>query len=251
MKTSPIIMICGGANSGKDTAATLIKELLPNVATVAQATPLKELGSTLFKFTDDQLYGPSESRNAPDHRFDSKEEWARVRWDTDTINAWLSKYFPGNNQAKVHFTVWLDKLYQDTYCAKVTLTPRVMLQTLGTEFGRAIDPEVWFNFAHKECKDLLVSGRAELTLITDGRFKSELISAKDHNLMTLLIKVPDDRPRVVGIKGHASEAELRKIPDYWYTEVIVNLKQLGLGFYRHQLQDFVNEHVVNCLPKVC
>lgn len=242
MKSNPIIVLCGEAGSGKDTAGKFIQELVPRTITLAQAAPLKDLGRDLFHFTEDQLYGPSESRNAPDHRFDSPEIWTEMRWNKPVIKAWLDKNFPDTFKAETLFNQWFDKLWEDTYVAKRTLTPRLMLQTLGTEFGRAIDPDVWSNIALRTCKEKLLNGEADLMVITDGRFKNEILNAKEQNAMAVLVMVPDTKNEAE-FKKHASEAQLKSIPLHWYTEVIVNMKQLGMDFYRQQMIDFVETHI--------
>lgn len=245
MDRAPIIVLCGSAGSGKDTAANIIKEIIPNTISFGQAAPLKELGSSLFQFTDDQLYGPSESRNAPDARFDSKSAWVEMRWDKNYyIDKWLNKNFSGFEQSglRTKFDLWFDRLQQDTQMCGVKLTPRYMLQTLGTEFGRAIDPDVWAKIAITNAKAKLVSGAADLVLITDGRFKNEVLNAKYSNAMVVLVMTPDGPSEVKGgVKGHASEAQLKTIPMFWYDKVIVNMKQFGMDYYRNQIQEFCNE----------
>jgi hypothetical protein len=243
MDNAPILMLCGPAGSGKDTAAGFIRDYIPNTVLLPQAAPLKDLGSSVFKFTEDQLYGPSESRNAPDHRFVSKGVWTEMRWDKG-IDKWLNTNFEGYNLSNVknHFNTWFDRLQQDTQMCGVTLTPRYMLQTLGTEFGRTIDPDIWAKIAMTKAKAKLVSGAADLVIITDGRFKNEVLNAKYNNAMAVLIMTPDAPKEVQGgVKGHASEAQLKTIPLFWYNKVIVNMKQFGLDYFQNQIHEFCNE----------
>ena len=60
--------LVGQANSGKDTVAGYFVNN-HNFVQVALADPLKRLGSKVFEFTEEQLWGPSEYRNALDPRY--------------------------------------------------------------------------------------------------------------------------------------------------------------------------------------
>jgi len=63
-----IIGLLGQAGSGKDTVADfLVRD--HSFVKVALADPLKRICRDVFDFTDEQLWGPSEKRNAPDKRY--------------------------------------------------------------------------------------------------------------------------------------------------------------------------------------
>lgn len=64
-----LIAIMGQAGSGKDTAAQVICDLVRGAETIAFADPLKKFCKLAFDFSDEQLWGPSEARNAPDPRY--------------------------------------------------------------------------------------------------------------------------------------------------------------------------------------
>lgn len=117
-----IIGITGKAGSGKDTVADLLVRDHGFVK-VALADPLKRICKEVFGFTDEQLWGPSEKRNAPDLRF------PRHNGDLNT---------PAKSLAQ-----W--PLY---------LTPRHALQQLGTEWGRHCYPNVWVDYALRIAKEL-------------------------------------------------------------------------------------------------
>jgi hypothetical protein len=69
-----IIGLCGPAGSGKDTAADfLVKN--HGFVKVAFADPLKRICKDVFAFTDGQLWGPSEKRNAPDKRYPRNDRY--------------------------------------------------------------------------------------------------------------------------------------------------------------------------------
>ncbi len=63
-----VIGVFGNMNSGKDTAAGALTDYR-DYATQSLAAPMKAFAQQLMGFTVDQLYGPSESRNAVDPRW--------------------------------------------------------------------------------------------------------------------------------------------------------------------------------------
>lgn len=68
MTKPKLIALVGRAGSGKDTVARMLQTMEP-FESLSFATPLKAFVREVFDFTDDQLYGPSESRNAGDIRY--------------------------------------------------------------------------------------------------------------------------------------------------------------------------------------
>lgn len=113
------------------------------------------------------------------------------------------------------------------------LSPRVALQMLGTEWGRACYPNTWVDYAlrmadrvlHEDCvytqKDglqqagfrRLLMKRPTGIVIPDVRFKNELerIHSKGGTVIRLRRNGADGD---VGIKGHASEEEQKSIKDH-------------------------------------
>lgn len=63
-----IIGLVGLAGSGKDTVADMLQRF-HGFRKVAFADPLKRIARDVYAFSDDQLWGPSEFRNAPDMRY--------------------------------------------------------------------------------------------------------------------------------------------------------------------------------------
>lgn len=112
-----IIGFLGLAGSGKDTASDmLVKE--HGFVKVACADPLKRICKNVFDFSDEQLWGPSAMRNAPDFRY------PRL----------LEDGMPG------------------------FLTPRYALQQLGTEWGRNCYDNVWIDYAIRTARCLENAG---------------------------------------------------------------------------------------------
>jgi len=117
------------------------------------------------------------------------------------------------------------------------LTPRFALQTLGTEWGRSISLNMWNDLAIQACKKLLagrflytrVSGLIDsahqgfdYALITDGRFRNEIINTRCINGVAFNVWRPKKAALTAGVKGHQSEVELSGIPRHFFTEILEN-----------------------------
>jgi hypothetical protein len=253
---TPIIIISGGAGSGKDTVAEMLCKGR-NGALIAQADPLKQFAQQVAGFTSDQLWGPSSSRNAEDPRFAPGIE-GEVNWElmaeqvlfSDLAPAWLTHIGAPNGFPAL--SAWFNQLRADF--KNRTLTPRAFLQTLGTEFGRTLHRDIWSNLAVNTARELLIGGvsydretglRADPTnpghnfvVITDGRFRNEIFNVASIGGRALKIQNPSDESSVVekaGIEGHASEAQIKGIPDSWYSYRLTNDKKLGLDFLREEI----------------
>ena len=118
-----IIGLLGVAGSGKDTVADIFVRD-HNFVKVAFADPLKRICKDVFAFTDEQLWGPSEKRNAPDERY------LRRKIENEFLDHIGDEY----------------------------LTPRFALQQLGSEWGRNCYPNVWVDYALRVAKTLLAVG---------------------------------------------------------------------------------------------
>jgi ABC-type nitrate/sulfonate/bicarbonate transport system ATPase subunit len=63
-----IILLVGNAGCGKDSFARAIAKNVPKTEVLAFAEPIKEFGSEVMGFTQDQLFGPSERRRRAIHQ---------------------------------------------------------------------------------------------------------------------------------------------------------------------------------------
>jgi hypothetical protein len=125
-----IIGITGKAGSGKDTVADiLVRE--HGFVKVALADPMKRICRDVFQFTDQQLWGPSEFRNAPDRRYPREHAFHHVV------------------KGAIHCACCGVPFPEAGQCY---LTPRFALQRLGTEYGRAMHQDVWINKALSTAK---------------------------------------------------------------------------------------------------
>ena len=68
-----IVAISGQLNAGKDVVADCF--VWEGYTKIALADPMKRLAYDVFDFSEDQLWGPSNSRNEVDYRFSDRSFW--------------------------------------------------------------------------------------------------------------------------------------------------------------------------------
>jgi hypothetical protein len=113
-----LIGLTGRAGAGKSTVADFMKPL--GFTEVALSDPLKRICRDVFAFNDEQLWGPSACRDAPDKRY---------------------SHVIGVDAGEKEYGY---------------LTPRHALQQLGTQWGRACYDNVWIDLALRTAGHLLV-----------------------------------------------------------------------------------------------
>lgn len=253
----PIILLVGQAGSGKDTVGNFIVQNF-NATTIALADPMKRFVANVFGFTEEQLWGPSELRNAPDRRFIKSDKWLQARLNFEQladefINRLISTTehpIPAARyKAKELLLQWSNNLEQhfDDTTKDHCPTPRYILQTLGTQWGRHIDKNIWVNYTKKIAKELLGGGYVynktqglvtvlnepgpDLICVTDGRFRNEVLSILEVSGRVYKIECPQTTGAEAlraGVQGHSSEIEQRGIPNQFFSGIIINDKDLGL-----------------------
>jgi hypothetical protein len=246
---TPIIILAGNAGAGKDTVASYIANRYGGV-TVGQADVLKHMARDFFGFTDRQLFGPSECRNELDTRFYSQ---GPVAWSTwlkyadaqmagDNARKWCRAIFPQRaEEANIALGQWFTHHILPRAEADGGISPRLVLQTLGTEWGRALEKDVWARYSREIALKLIGGGwdytREQglgidsafrpytLAIITDGRFANEIVGVKAINGIAVLVQRKADMRAAAeagGVQGHVSEAELDGIPSHFYNWTINN-----------------------------
>lgn len=264
----PILIITGEAGSGKDTVAAIVARGMYG-QTIAQADPMKRLAKLIFGFNDDQLWGPSEMRNAPDATWtkvalqekaraiaavvaDMRSRSVEARTGIVGLESWLEDVLPGcdHQQPGLALQAWLENTLVE--CIKRgSMTPRYVLQTLGTEWGRNFSKNIWVDYAMRTAQALLNGGfsydRAKglvadaaarppnLVIITDGRFRNEVLAVKAIGGKAWRVdpvgvtESADVAVAKAGVAGHASETEQRGIPQHYFDVVIKNDKSKGIA----------------------
>lgn len=239
-----ILGVAGQAGSGKDTVADKLCTDR-GFTKVALADPIKRFGKRVFGFTDQQLWGPSAYRNAVDPRFESPEVWANVErqlyeYALDYVLELMPSVTEERAQTAVQdLTRWFHWLHA-TYTKN--LSPRIMLQALGTEWGReSVDPDIWVNAMISTARALLheegssakyvYSPEDGLTsvsmfrmaytpavgvVVSDIRFKNEFdaIHAAGGSVVRVIRPDTDEEAGTVGIANHASEAQEFTLADF-------------------------------------
>jgi hypothetical protein len=223
--STPILLISGIAGSGKDSVAEHLVKTRGAVA-VAQADILKRMVQELFGFSDTQLWGPSATRS----------EEIDVSGLRKTFN---DCYIDIDVRTKYKEILGIDQYNQDLFdrcldqiLAKSTCSARKALQLFGTDWGRAVDDQIWTRQALDTAKKLLGGGYVyknsiglteddttapSLVIITDARFRSEIITAKTIGAKVLKI----ERPGLV-CGTHKSETEVATIPKTFFDFIIRN-----------------------------
>ncbi len=231
-----VLGICGKSKSGKDALADLLVAR-HGFAKVALADPMKRFIAQVFGFTPQQLWGPSSFRNEPDPRFTEPSAYAaaRVRLDVMAYEWLVELGVPAGwrqalaLQALVEwFTSMLDKFEFGNL--EKALTPRRALQTLGTEFGRNLDPEIWIDALRGtidqigRCYGLCYSAEdgilnvglqappARMVVVPDVRFANEVAAIEQWGGFTIKVTrfaefLPD------GGSLHSSETAQDNVPN--------------------------------------
>lgn len=263
-----IVGIAGAAGSGKDTVAGFISQYV-KAQPIAQADPMKRFAKDVFGFTEQQLWGPSECRNAPDERYAVGINWVHANAKLiDLGMPWIKEVLPGGDHPAAFSALadWFHNMWRAHKAADGSmkaLTPRYMLQTIGTEWGRQFSGDMWNDAAKRTARKLLCGGHAysrtsglytmttpaaepEFVLITDVRFKNEVVGIREVGGIVINITSPAEDNAAVekaGVAGHKSEAELKGVPKHWYRYQLVNDKRLGLLALENKVQGLVKKLV--------
>ncbi len=184
-----IIGITGRAGAGKDTIADVLVKSHGFVK-VGLADEIKRICKRVFDFSDDQLWGPSAMRNAPDPRYHMGGRTIRPK----------------------------------------LLTPREALQQLGTQWGRAMYENVWVDLALRAAAEVqagheyyqtrgttVEKGPAHSVVIPDVRFLNEITAIKKAGGVVIRVVRPpvDSSAQAIADvlwRGHESETEQDAFP---------------------------------------
>lgn len=238
-----IVGILGHSGVGKDTMAEYLG-VTHRLVKVALADPMKRFCQKIFGFTTQQLWGDSDSRNAPDSRYGFGEDalsvaqgalqrmWTHGPSFIDEVLPLLPLAY--KRKALVSLWDWFDKCL-----AQPGLSARFALQTLGTEWGREVYADVWakhafeviipgimsHKFLYSQERGLIplgILGRFTVTVlgppkgvvISDMRFPNEIGLGRKHDCYTVrLRRAGKDGTIKGGVENHRSETLQKLIPD--------------------------------------
>lgn len=247
-----ILGITGHTGSGKDTIADVFVGEY-GFQKIAFADPIKKFAKVVFAFTDEQLWGPSNKRNGVDGRYEhfalGKDTENDPYWTAaeDRLRAygreWIQRILtppvsglrvdearavhdrsvedraPAAFEALVEWFYWLGSHYPNR------LSPRVVLQTLGTEWGREkVHPDIWVNYAIARAEQKLFTDRVVGVVISDVRLENELKAIKNARgkLLRIRREDTDHLSESAGVQSHMSEVEQGAMPDEWFDFLINN-----------------------------
>lgn len=197
----PIIGLCGNSGVGKDTICGYIREAHPSFKRVAFADALKDSVGDYCELTEPQKHG------------DRKEK----RLSTAQINAALTNELIYQTDRLTRGAV------RELMEAGEQVTPRKLFQMVGLAARKEISDTYWIDTGLEKAHEMLVTGEADLVIITDVRFKNEVLAIRKLGGKVYKIEA-DVFEGVVGVAGHPSETELNSIPSFWFDEVYTNTK---------------------------
>jgi len=220
-----IIVLAGAAGSGKDTIGDLLVASHGFVKD-AFASPLKAMVRMAFPaFDDNDIYGPSSRRETqyPQYPFTG----ICLGCGTACHDA---KAFVGG----LDVAWWKNPEKNRYHCENCEIdypefiSPRIALQTLGTEWGRRLFPPIWVDAAFARIRrETEEYGRSTFNpgveldyIITDCRFKNEIEGSKKNGGIVVRLT----RNKNNNTSAHASEAELRSLPDSMFDYIFDNEK---------------------------
>lgn len=207
-----IIALMGRSKSGKDTAGKMLVDLMPpgQVRTLAFADKLKDVCMDLYGLTWEDVY--------------TEEGKSRVLEDLPCLKC-PSCGSLHIEPASQHLSCRGCGALGERSGFESRWTPRMILQHVGTEGCRTVDPNVWVKFALRQAARHLeghLVEAAKIVTITDCRFLSEAEAVWRAGGEVWRIRRPSTDRAAQGLAGHASETEMDTIPDVRFQHVISN-----------------------------
>lgn len=187
-----IIGIVGKAGSGKDTVAKFVCDNHGGTR-LAFADILKRFVQDVFGFTDEQLWGPSARRLEGDPT-------------GQTVKVCTNCGYFGQNEK----TACPVCSREDTH-SEVPLSSRLALQTLGTNWGRALMPMVWALRGVRQARQCETDEGYENVVFSDCRFLNETKAIKDAGGQIWRVIRPGTGDSGGLGSSHPSEAEQDRI----------------------------------------
>ncbi len=134
-----------------------------------------------------------------------------ARWFGRTHNAFLDSFasaiketlvgmFPGHLTQK-HFE---DRELKEAVIPGIEASPRKLAQVLGTEFGRAINPDLWVWMLDQRRHRYWPGGFSGYYVVSDVRFENEAEYIRGNGGAIIHVERPG-ATGAVGVSGHASE----------------------------------------------
>ncbi len=220
-----VLGLLGQAGSGKDLVADWLSE--HGYVKIALADPMKRFVMYAFEFTHIQLWGPSQERNKEIPITTSWWFEAAARLPT-AFGEILNRVLDGQARVTGYLEMlnWFTQLRKDYPDA---ISARVVLQTLGTEWGRTVDPLLWAKYVWKQAAEISQGADYSQAIglrthriprripqgiaVPDHRFINEVETTQANNGYVIKLVRPGNSKTAPGIQGHTSETEQQTIPN--------------------------------------
>jgi hypothetical protein len=218
---------------GKDEVANLICKRFMAVK-IAMADPMKRICRDVYDFDEEQLWGPSENRDAPDRRYKRPSHDFNSKDVCDCC---------GVNR------------FQGEECY---LTPRYALRLLGSEWARRCHPDTWVIKMIRTAYDVLKAGvfynqeKGAFGRWSDG-FSPEYVPVPDVRFVNEVEAIRNAGGRVIRVirevpikaeSSHSSETGLLNTGDNTFDYVIDNSGDLHhLGLQVDRMMSFISGRI--------
>lgn len=213
MTKKPVFGFCGAAGAGKDSVANYMSRVY-NVARYGFSWPLKELCCSLFGWDMGRINDLDYKEQVAPVRTICRDEAAAICKDqfaflrpVSAQQAVIDHVWEGLNKAAWTASAFGEELW----------TRRKVLQHVGTEVFRAIDPEHWTTKAIEKIRVLQDREDVPAVAVVDVRFVNEadMLRAEFHGTIVRVERVASDDVRATGESAHVSEQEFLKIRPDW------------------------------------
>lgn len=236
MSNFTTLAIMAESNHGKDFCGRWIVEK-QGFAEIAFADHIKRLCNSVMEFGYSSLWGDAKLRNVF-----TKIDWDRAEHRlTWFIDDWLFQLVNLRPEEKANYKqmvkAWFSSIRLKSLASENTgfISPRIALQLIGTEYGRAFRQDIWSSLILNHIIPDIKAGRGYArhigtvnqaqtgsmkvgAVITDCRFSSELAAVQAAGGYVIKVIRNSEVGKAnealeAGVADHSSELELRDIPD--------------------------------------
>jgi hypothetical protein len=225
--TFTVIGILGNAGSGKDLAADWLVDR--GFVKISLADPIKRFLMNLFGLPPELLWGESDKREETLNITD--EAWLDAISKLTLYSSELIGMVKEESKSIAHINLYY-KLLDLKFLYGESITPRILLQGLGTDWGRSMDPEMWVRYVHEQIESLKNGAyytkeqgmvfeplfknlKHQGVVIPDHRFNNEIeyTRNRENSFVIRIKRISRPEGKEVGIAKHASEEEQKTISD--------------------------------------
>lgn len=100
-------------------------------------------------------------------------------------------------------SIWRDRDWKERHVTNLGISPRELAQTLGTEWGRSLDKDLWLNLFLREWDRLRHTPHG--VVVSDIRFNNEAASIRSLGGVVVVV----NREAATAVSPHKSEAGIR------------------------------------------